>query len=120
MLKYVALAALAAPATCATPSCARRDFGYADPKVLLTNGGLRADARACQGQCAASEACEVFTYYEVSRECWLQGGGLEGQDIPGAVGGPRSCPPERTTTTAPRHDPSPQRRVILYHITVYR
>lgn len=109
MLKCAALAALVAPAMSASPGCAQEEFGYIDPNVPLLDGGLPLDAQGCQDLCKANPMCQVFTYYTQSRGCWLQGGDLTGQAIPGTVSGPKYCP---DPTLPPKLEPLPPKQPV--------
>eukprot|EP00931_Biecheleriopsis_adriatica_P100919 TRINITY_DN76154_c0_g1_i1.p1 TRINITY_DN76154_c0_g1~~TRINITY_DN76154_c0_g1_i1.p1 ORF type:complete len:935 (+),score=206.57 TRINITY_DN76154_c0_g1_i1:62-2806(+) len=75
----------------ARPKCAETGKAYQDETVKEPNGGLQADANACQLACMTSPTCQKFTFYADSMACWLQGKNAKELDSEKAISGPKAC-----------------------------
>eukprot|EP00931_Biecheleriopsis_adriatica_P077617 TRINITY_DN51137_c0_g1_i1.p1 TRINITY_DN51137_c0_g1~~TRINITY_DN51137_c0_g1_i1.p1 ORF type:complete len:242 (-),score=39.96 TRINITY_DN51137_c0_g1_i1:100-825(-) len=72
--------------------CLQLGIGYNDPKRNLTVTRTASSPAACQERCQRTLFCDVFTWYNDTQGCWLQGS-LSALTIAdaNAVSGPRAC-----------------------------
>ncbi|CAJ1409021.1 unnamed protein product [Effrenium voratum] len=72
-------------------SCFRRGWGYEDSWHKDLNGGFVANAETCQETCDHMWFCDVFTYYEDTKKCFLQGNQAIEMVKTTAISGPKTC-----------------------------
>ncbi|CAE8676022.1 unnamed protein product [Polarella glacialis] len=72
------------------PGCSSYGIGYDDQNVKASS--LMLDAADCQASCASNVLCSVFTFYNNSKECWLQGNDVKQISEKDAISGPAVCP----------------------------
>lgn len=72
-------------------SCAHEGFGYDDPDHPDLNGGYVADYNVCQSTCRNTFYCEVFTYFEDTKACWLHGSSAVARPMSNAFSAERWC-----------------------------